>query len=369
MDGITELACFLLKNRDLSNENSLRLIECTLAPLLAFSGPVIIWPEKEFKRLTAAFVRCNKEAWQMSPNTSTALFTFSKDQGGLQIKMPRAIICSAAWGHLTRCCQFDDGTRQLAKITYKDALEKHGCLDMEDLQFEAEFLTWDQASQNSFTFACHLTSTIGIRVSWDPFNLDWIASAANIDLAQVMINTQHPIRIQLKNEQKWAKVVEVKDEDKLVTMRTDTGNTFMMKTEGQDTTTGYPTLREAIQRTSPTLVRLSQLTEPDRIFGTDERKKGKRKIGWAQAIYPLQARLQELKAINLSPEKWDDTLEDELIELRSGEQVFMTIRPKLIKAGYTTLDSIPHIQKGRGTRFYCPVLKGVDSKIQERVTR
>jgi len=144
----------------------------------------------------------------MSPNTSTALFTFRKDQGGLQIKMPTAIICSAAWGHLTRCCQFDDGTRQLAKITYKDALEKHGCLGMEDLQFEAEFLTWDQASQNSITFACHLTSTIGIRVSWDPFNPDWIASAANADLAQVMIYTRHPVHIQLKNEQKWAKFVK-----------------------------------------------------------------------------------------------------------------------------------------------------------------
>jgi len=81
MDGITEVVCFLRKNRDLSIENKLRLIECTLAPLLAFSGPVIIWPEKEFKRLTAAFVRCNKEVWQMSPNTSTALFTFPNDQG------------------------------------------------------------------------------------------------------------------------------------------------------------------------------------------------------------------------------------------------------------------------------------------------
>jgi len=38
---------------------------------------------------------------------------------------------------------------------------------------------------------------------------------------------------------------------------------------------------------------------------------GKRKIGWAQAIYPLRARLQELKTINLLPEKWDDALEDE----------------------------------------------------------
>jgi len=83
LDGITELACFLRKNRDLTIENSLRLIESTLAPLLAFSGLVIIWPEKEFKRLTAAFVQCHKEAWQMSPNTSTALFTFAKDRGGL----------------------------------------------------------------------------------------------------------------------------------------------------------------------------------------------------------------------------------------------------------------------------------------------
>jgi len=195
---------------------------------------------------------------------------------------------------------------------------------MEDFQFKAEFLTWDQASQNSFTFACHLASTIGIRVSWDPFNPDWIASAANVDLAQVMINTSHIIHIRSKNEQQWAKVVKVKDEGRLVTMRTDTGDTFTTKTGGQDTTTGYPTLREAIQRTSPTLVRLSQLTELDRIYGTDESKKGKRKIGWAQAVYPLRARLQELKVINLSPEKWDGTLEDELIELKSEEQVFMT---------------------------------------------
>jgi len=305
MDGITEMACFLRKNRDLLFENGLRLIDCTLGPLLAFSGPVMIWPEKESKKLTAAFVRCNKEAWQMSPNTSTALFTFPKDLGGLQIKMPRAIICSATWVQLTRCCQFDDGTPQLAEITCKDALEQHGCLDMEDLQFEAEFLIWDKATKNSFTFACHLTSTIGIRVSWDPFNPDWIASAANTDLAQVMIDTQHLIRIQLNNEQKWAKVVGIRKEVKLVKMQTEHGETFLMKTESQDTTSGYPTLREVIQRTSSTLVRLSQLTEPNREYGLEEKRQGKRKIRWCQAIYSLRARLQELENLFLS-EKWDE---------------------------------------------------------------
>ena len=57
IDGITEMACVVRKNRDLSIENSLRLVQCTLATLLAFLGPVIIWPEKDFKHLTAALVR------------------------------------------------------------------------------------------------------------------------------------------------------------------------------------------------------------------------------------------------------------------------------------------------------------------------
>ena len=256
--------------------------------------------------------------------------------------MTRAILCSATWGHLTRCCQFDDGTRQLAKITHKGALEQHGCLDMENLQFEAEFLTWEQASQNSFTFACHLTSTIEIRVRWDPFNPDWIASTANIDPAQVMMDTQHLIHIQLNNEQNWATVVGIREEGKLVKMQTEHGEIFLMKTEGQDINSGYPTLREAIQRTSPILVRLSQLTEPNRVHGLEERRQGKRKIGWSHAIHPLRARLQELKS-HLPSEKWDEVLEHELMELKSGEQAFMATRPKLIQAGYTTLDSIPRI--------------------------
>ena len=98
---------------------------------------------------------------------------------------------------------------------------------MEDLQSEAEFLTWDQVSQNSFTFACHLISTIGIRVSWDPFNPDWIASAANTELAQAMIDTQHPVRTQLNNAQTWATFVEIQEEGKWVNMQTEHGETFL----------------------------------------------------------------------------------------------------------------------------------------------
>ena len=122
-------------------------------------------------------------------------------------------------------------------------------------------------------------------------------------------DAQHLIHIQLNNEQKWAKAVGFSEEGKTVQMQTANGETFSMKTEGQDTTSGYPTLREAIQRTSPTLVRISQLTEPNRVYGTEVKRQGRRQIGWAQAIYPLRARLQELKN-NVLSDKWDEVLED-----------------------------------------------------------
>ena len=189
------MASYLRKNRDLSIENSLRLVDCTLAPLLAYSGLVIIWPEKEFKQFIAAFVRCNKETWHMSPNTSTALFTFPRSIGGLQIKLLMAISCPAVWGRLTRCCQFDDGTRQLPEITYQDALIKNRCLNMEDLHYEMEFLTWDQVSQNIFVFTCHLTRTSGIKVIWYSFHPDWLPSATYEDLAQAMMTAKLPVNV------------------------------------------------------------------------------------------------------------------------------------------------------------------------------
>jgi len=147
--------------------------------------------------------------------------------------------------------------------------------------------------------------------------------------------------------------VEIREEGKWVNTQTEHGETFLMKTEGQDIISGYSTLREAIQRTSPTLVRQSQLTEPNRVYGIEEGKQGKREIGWSQAIYPLRARLPELKS-HLLLEKWDEALEDEFMELKSGEQAFMATRPKLIQAGYTTLDFIPRLKKKEWNEILLP---------------
>ena len=57
------------------------------------------------------------------------------------------------------------------------------------------------------------------------------------------------------------------------------------------------------------------------------------------------------------------------MELQFGEQAFMVTRPKVIQAGYATLDSIPRLKKSSGTRFYCPALKGVDSTTQDKVSK
>ena len=103
----------------------------------------------------------------------------------------------------------------------------------------------------------HLTSTIGIRVSWDPFNPAWIASATNTELAQVMKDTQHPIYVRHNNVQTRVTVGEIREEGKWVQMQTEHGETLLMKTEGQDTASGYPTLREAIQRSSPQMWRIA----------------------------------------------------------------------------------------------------------------
>jgi len=201
---------------------------------------------------------------------------------------------------------------------------------MEDLQFEAEFLTWDHASQNTFVFACHLTSTLGIKVSWDPFHPDWIASVAKKDVAQATMTTQHLGNIQRKDKYIRAQTMEVSVDGKHDTMQDEGGETFVIKIKGQDTRTGYPTLREAIQRTFPTRLRLFQLTEPDRIYSSDDHEKGKKQITWAQARNLLRARLQELKDANPHSRRKEITLEAKPTELDNGKQVFITIRLKLI---------------------------------------
>ena len=68
----------------------------------------------------------------------------------------------------------------------------------------------------------------------------WSLQTGTQQVAQVMIDTQHSIRIQLNNAQTRATVVEIREEGKWVNMQTKYGETFLMKREGRDITSGLP---------------------------------------------------------------------------------------------------------------------------------
>jgi len=59
-----------------------------LLSLFSFSVPRIDWPESDLKLLTAVWVRAYKNAWNLVKSTATCLFTFPRDKGGLQVKLP-----------------------------------------------------------------------------------------------------------------------------------------------------------------------------------------------------------------------------------------------------------------------------------------
>jgi len=59
-----------------------------LPSVFSFSAPLIDWPESNLKLLTAVWVRAYKNAWNLGESTANCLFTFPRDKGGLQVKLP-----------------------------------------------------------------------------------------------------------------------------------------------------------------------------------------------------------------------------------------------------------------------------------------
>ena len=59
--------------------------------LFSLSVPLVDWPESDLKTLTAFWVRAYKNAWNLVKSTATCLFTFPRDKGGLQVKLPLSI--------------------------------------------------------------------------------------------------------------------------------------------------------------------------------------------------------------------------------------------------------------------------------------
>ena len=107
-----------------------------------FQAPLIDWPESDLKLLTAVWIRAYKNAWNLGKSTANCLFTFPRDKGGLQVKLPLGTLFTSVCGNLERCSQFDDGTRQMLALSYQEALQENGCLDLLELQDASQHLSW-----------------------------------------------------------------------------------------------------------------------------------------------------------------------------------------------------------------------------------
>ena len=149
------MAAYLYKNDNLRIDQRLKVISMCLPSFFPFSAPLIDWPESDLKLLTAVWIRAYKNAWNLGKSTANCLFTFPRDKGGLQVKLPLGTLFTSVWGNLERCSQFDDGTRRMLALCYQEALQENECLDLLELQDALQHLSWKAASANEVTFACY----------------------------------------------------------------------------------------------------------------------------------------------------------------------------------------------------------------------
>ena len=83
-------------------------------------------------------------------------------------------------------------------LCYQEALQENGCLDLLELQDASQHLSWKVASANEVTFACYLANKLDIRVEWEPFHPDLIASAPDATLSALACQVKLPLSIQIE---------------------------------------------------------------------------------------------------------------------------------------------------------------------------
>jgi len=92
IDAAIEVAAHLYKNENLRIDQRLKVISICLPSLYSFSAPLIDWPESDLTLLTAVWVRAYTNAWNLGKSIATCLFTFPREKGGLEIKLPLATL-------------------------------------------------------------------------------------------------------------------------------------------------------------------------------------------------------------------------------------------------------------------------------------
>ena len=184
IDWAIKVVSYLRKNGEQRIDQALEVVSMCLPSLFSFLPPLIQWPETDFKTLTTIWLRAYKNALNIGCSTAACLLTFPRENGGLQAKLPLVTLFDSMWGNSERYHQVEDGTRQMMKLAYQDAL--NACSNLLQLQKEVGQLRWNKVGENEFTCACHLAYKLEIEVLWKPFN-KYTSPRLNITLATLSI--------------------------------------------------------------------------------------------------------------------------------------------------------------------------------------
>jgi len=176
------------------------------------------------------------------------------------VNLPLVTLFDSMWGNLKRFHHFDDGTRQMMKLAYQEALTNNACSNLLELQKEAGLPSWNRAGENEFTFACYLANKLEIEILWEPFNEYTISTTPNITLATLSIKeglqqNWGELKIQI---QVFVKCLSIEAAG-FITTTTGHRRLHSLQIDGQSRSPGPPSLREAITTTSKAAVWLSQL--------------------------------------------------------------------------------------------------------------
>ena len=361
-----EVIAFLLMSR-LTPRQNLVLIKRSLPSFFRFSAGIVPWPFAEIRKLERLWIRAYKLAWNLSMSTASCLFVLPKSRGGLQYLTPLSVLYQTRWSHLERCCQYDDGNKALAQIEYNEAMDRFHCSNLLELQEEMALHSWEASLSNSFAHACFLASYLGIKVSWDPFPPDSIWSTKSEDLAAILLKGTSKLKLPGRKPQSLFSPLNMTDTSTLLVINgPEIVELYLRPVAGE---VDKITLREVIAINFPRACSLHDLCHAVGLPSFSAAPPEPRhRISWSRATMSMRLRRKELENA-LTRQQPEDA---ELLLLLEGEGAFKSALPRLIKAGFTSLDTIPRQQSSLWSDQFSlrtPITPGVSQAEREKIDR
>ena len=118
------------------------------------------------------------------------------------------------------------------------------CLDLLELQDASQLLSWKAASADEVTFACYLANKLDIRVDWERFHPDLIASAPDATLSVLTCQVKLPLSIQIEGVMLTATCLKTRLDFTMTTQVGDQHHSIHL--DGKARNPGLPSLRDFI---------------------------------------------------------------------------------------------------------------------------